>query len=385
MATRPSAIQVPLRRDGGFGAAIARTIGALDHVLTLVVVALVGYGLWIVSEVKADGVSRQALAVAMGVAVAIAILATGAAAVRRVRWPAYGVVLALLLVVAASEAIRGSRRWIDLGFFQLQPSEPAKIVLAVTLAAFLGERARSGLDGRAIWTAIGITAVPAVLVFAQPDFGTSLVFVVSLGAALFFSGARWNVLTALGVVGVSAAVLVLWILPANGVQILKPYQVDRLVGFVDPGADPSGSTYNVNQSITAVGAGGLTGRGSEATQTTQEFLPEHDTDFIFSALAETHGFLGAGLLLVLQALLVWRGLRIIAVARSHFEAVLAGTLVSAYLFQVVVNTGMTMGIAPVVGVPLPFVSYGGSSMVASLALVGMLQAIHARSRLDGRR
>ena len=174
----------------------------------------------------------------------------------------------------------------------------------------------------------------------------------------------------------------LWLLPANGLTVLKPYQEDRLLGFLDPSSDPAGSTYNVNQSITAVGAGGLTGRGTEqASQTTGFYLPEHATDFVFSSLAEQRGFLGAGLLLLLYGLLVWRGARIVGLAPSLFQMALAGAIVAVFFFQIVVNVGMTMGIAPVVGIPLPFFSYGGSSMLASLAMVGVLLAIHARGRL----
>jgi rod shape determining protein RodA len=365
---------------------VAQIVANLDLVLLAAVVALVGYGLWIVDTVtEVDGgglAARQGVAVALGTMAAVAIVWAGAEILGRLRWLLYGATVLLLVVVVASPAIRGSSRWIDLGFFQLQPSEPGKIALAVVLAWLLASRAREGaLSGSAALVALGATAVPAVLVFAQPDFGTSLVFAVTLGAALFFAGASWGVLTAFGSAAASLSVTVLWILPANGVQVLRPYQLDRLVGFIDPDADPSGATYNVNQSVTAVGAGGLTGRGSDATQTGLSFLPEHQTDFIFSALAEQRGFAGAALLLALLAIVVWRGIRIVAIAPSLFQATLAGSLVAAFTFQVVVNTGMTMGIAPVVGIPLPFVSYGGSSMVASLVVVGILQAIHVRGRL----
>jgi rod shape determining protein RodA len=168
--------------------------------------------------------------------------------------------------------------------------------------------------------------------------------------------------------------------------VLEPYQVDRLVGFVDPDADPSGTTYNVNQSITAVGSGGLDGRGvAGATQTNLNYLPEHATDFIFSSLAEQRGFLGASLLLLLYALIVWRGVKIVAIAPSLFTSVVAASLVFAFLFQVFVNVGMTIGIAPITGIPLPFVSAGGSSLITTMIMIGLLEAIHVRGRLAGRR
>ena len=167
--------------------------------------------------------------------------------------------------------------------------------------------------------------------------------------------------------------------------MLEDYQVQRLVGFVHPDSDPSGSTYNVHQSITAVGSGGLDGRGvSGATQTRLNYLPEHATDFIFSSLAETRGFLGVSILLLLYALIVWRGIKIVAIAPSLFAATVAGTVVITFLFQVFVNVGMTVGIAPITGIPLPLVSAGGSSLITTMIMVGLLEAIHVRGRLGSR-
>ena len=165
-----------------------------------------------------------------------------------------------------------------------------------------------------------------------------------------------------------------------GLEILKPYQRDRLIGFVDPTSDPAGSTYNITQSITAVGAGGVDGRGVQgATQTSLNYLPEHDTDFVFASLAEQRGFVGAAILLLLYLLVVWRGLRIMASARDAFCAIAAGGIVFMFIFQIFVNVGMTIGIAPITGIPLPFLSVGGSSMVTNLLAMGILQAIHIRS------
>jgi rod shape determining protein RodA len=167
--------------------------------------------------------------------------------------------------------------------------------------------------------------------------------------------------------------------------VLKPYQQDRLTGFTHPDSDPQGATYNINQSITAVGAGGLGGRGpEEATQTAFNYLPEHATDFAFASLAEQRGFLGAAVLLLLYLLVVWRALNVMAVARDLFSAIVAGGIVVAFLFQVFVNVGMTIGIAPVTGIPLPFVSVGGSSLITNLFAMGILQAIHAHG-VGGRR
>jgi rod shape determining protein RodA len=219
------------------------------------------------------------------------------------------------------------------------------------------------------------------LVFLQPDFGTALVYGAALVGVLFVAGARWTHLAVVGAAAVVGTLLVLWILPGAGVHVLKSYQEQRLVGFTNPSKDPSGATYNVNQSIISVGAGGLRGRGvAGATQTSLDYLPEHATDFVFASLAEQRGFVGTAILLLLYLLVVWRGLRIVTIARDGFSSIAAGGIVVAFLFQVFVNVGMTMGIAPITGIPLPFVSVGGSSMIANLAAVGVLLGINARSR-----
>jgi rod shape determining protein RodA len=296
----------------------------------------------------------------------------------------YGMTLGLMLVVfVAAETIRGSKRWLDLGVIQFQPSELGKVLFVLAIAGFLVERAGRVTRWRTIVSALGLGAVPIVLVFLQPDLGTALVYGMSLLAVLFFVGVRWRQLLVLGVLAVFAIASVLWLLPAAGVQVLKPYQTARLT--LNPDSDPGGLTYNLDQSITAVGSGGLTGRGLvEASQTRLDYLPEHATDFAFASLAEQRGFVGCAILLLLYLLVVWRGLRVLTVAGDLYGAVVAGGLVFGFLFQVFVNVGMTMGVAPVTGIPLPFVTVGGSSMVANLLLIGVLQSIHARGRLAER-
>jgi len=232
---------------------------------------------------------------------------------------------------------------------------------------------------------VGIAVPLVVLVFKEPDFGTSLIYGAIVLGALFIGGTPWRHLAVLAVVASLAAAALLWFLPSAGVEVLEPYQRERLTGFVDPDVDPSGSTYNVTQSITAVGSGGFDGRGvANATQTKFNYLPEHSTDFIFSSLAEQRGFLGVSILLMLYAVVIWRGIKIIAVARDLFSAVIAGTIVFALLIQLFINIGMTIGIAPVTGIPLPLVSYGGSSLLTTLVMVGLLEAVHVRGRLAGR-
>ncbi|MDQ5821994.1 MAG: rod shape-determining protein RodA [Actinomycetota bacterium] len=362
----------------------------LDLVLLGAVGALVAYGLWAIagithSDVTGDSnvfVVRQAVFAAVG-AVALA----GAALVdpdvyRRYHRPIYvGTAALMLFVFLAAPLTRGSRRWIDVGFFRFQPSEFGKLLFVLALAGFLAQNARRLGEVRTTLSTLGLASIPILLVFIQPDFGTALVYTAALAAVLFVGGTRWTHLAVLGAAAVLGAMAILWLLPAAGIHPLKPYQERRIVGFTDPGSDPSDATYNVNQSITAVGAGGVSGRGvANATQTSYNFLPEHATDFVFASFAEQRGFVGASVLLLLYLLVVWRGLRVVALARDSFSAIAAGGIVVAFLFQVFVNVGMTMGVAPITGIPLPFVSVGGSSMIANLTAVGVLLAIHARGR-----
>jgi rod shape determining protein RodA len=369
---------------------LAALVRRLDLVLFLAVAALVGYGLWAVAgitrfDVPGDEdyyVVRQAIAAAIGgVGLVLAILVPPSLYRRHWRYVYGGTIGLMVFVFAFAEAVRGSKRWIELGPFQFQPSEFGKVLFVLAIAGFLVEKQYRVGRLRTVVTAIGLAVVPMVLVFLQPDLGTALVYAAALSAVLFLAGVRW---LHLGLLAALAALLVgsvLWFLPAAGVEVLKPYQTARLTGFANPDADPAGLTYNVNQSITAVGAGGLEGRGVvEASQTRFDYLPEHATDFVFASFAEQRGFFGASILLLLYLLVVWRGLRVVTVAGDLYGAVVAGGIVFAFLFQVFVNVGMTMGIAPVTGIPLPFVTVGGSSMVANLVAVGILQAIHARGR-----
>ena len=364
----------------------------LDWVLLAAAFALVGYGLWVISgitrfDVPGDEsyyVVRQGIAAGIGIACLVAAAVLPIDLARRHWQLVYGVTLALMIVVfAAAETIRGSKRWIDFGFIQFQPSELGKVLFVLAIAGFLVERVGRVTRWRTVFSAIGLGTPPILLVFLQPDLGTALVYGAALFAVLLFVGVRWRQLITLVAIGVIGIASVLWLLPGAGIQVLKPYQAARLT--LDPGADPSGITYNLNQSITAVGSGGLTGRGVvEASQTRLDYLPEHATDFAFASLAEQRGFVGSTILLLLYLLVVWRGLRVVTVAGDLYGAVVAGGLVFAFLFQIFVNVGMTMGVAPVTGIPLPFVTVGGSSMVANLVLIGVLQGIHARGELAGR-
>jgi rod shape determining protein RodA len=356
----------------------------LDWVLMAATAALLAYCLWAIDGITSttgSQTSRQLTYAVGGFAVFLVALAIDPDVDRRFKKALYVGTLALMaFVLVGGTVVRGSRRWIDLGFFQLQPSEFGKVLFTLFLAGFLADRGRRVGELGTVLAAVGLALVPIVLVERQPDLGTALVYGAALAAVLFVAGARWLHLGILATATVLLATFVLWGGPAMGVDVLKQYQRDRLVGFLDPTTDPSGSTYNITQSITAVGAGGVRGRGVEgATQTSLNYLPEHDTDFVFASLAEQRGFVGAAVLLLLYLVVVWRGLRIMASARDAFCAIAAGGIVFAFIFQVFVNVGMTIGIAPITGIPLPFLSVGGSSMVTNFLALGILQAIHARS------
>jgi rod shape determining protein RodA len=370
-------------------AGVAAFVRRLDWLLIGSVALLVGYGLWAIADITRHDVEgnahyyvmRQAVYAAIGVIGLVLAVLINPDLYRR-RWRLiFGGTSFLIAIVLLTGPIRGSKRWLDVGFFRFQPSEFGKVLFVLALAGFLAERARRLNELRTTLGVVGLALVPIFLVFLQPDFGSALVYCAAVGAVLVVAGTPWTHLGALAAGAVAIAVLVLGVMPAAGVPVLKHYQEQRLTGFLNPTSDPSGTTYNITQSKNAIGAGQLRGRGpNNATQTTLNFLPEHHTDFVFASLAEERGFFGGGLLLMLYLLVVWRGLRIVTLARDPFSAIVAGGLVVALLFQVFVNVGMTMGIAPITGIPLPFVSVGGSSMIANLCAMGVLLAIHARGR-----
>jgi rod shape determining protein RodA len=300
---------------------------------------------------------------------------------RELKYAVYGLMIgSILLVFALATATRGSQRWIELPFFRFQPSELGKLLLVLALSAFVVDRMRRfDRETTARVTIAGL--IPAMLVMAQPDLGTSLVYVVGTLAVLFVAGAPWRHFAALGTLGAVAVVLALVALPAVGVQVLEPYQVDRLTSFLHPSASPGEEGYQQLQSKIAIGSGEKTGRGVDnATQTSLNFLPEHHTDFIFAVIGETWGFAGAALVLSLYALLIWRGLRILTLAKNLYGALIAGGITVMLLFQIFVNVGMTVGIMPITGVPAPLLSFGGSSMLVTFLALGLLQSIHAQAR-----
>ena len=387
--SRQARVRSRARRAEAEAASLARRI---DWLLVGSTATLVAYGLRAIDGITRHDVAgnphyfvvRQGIFAGVGLVALLVSAAIDTDLYRRFGRVIFGgTILLMAFIFVAGPVTRGSRRWIDLGFFRFQPSEFGKLLFILFLAGYLADRSRQVTEGdrRTTLKALGLGLVPIGLVFLQPDFGTALVYAAALVGLLFVAGTRWTHLAVVGAAAVVGTLLVLWILPGAGVHVLKSYQEQRLVGFTNPSKDPSGATYNVNQSIISVGAGGLRGRGvAGATQTSLDYLPEHATDFVFASLAEQRGFVGTAILLLLYLLVVWRGLRIVTIARDGFSSIAAGGIVVAFLFQVFVNVGMTIGIAPITGIPLPFVSVGGSSMIANLAAVGVLLGINARSR-----
>lgn len=291
---------------------------------------------------------------------------------------AYGLSLALLALVPLIGVERnGSQRWIDLGPMDLQPSELMKIAVVLLLAAYYDWLPLKKVSNP-IWIAIPLIfiAVPAFLVLQQPDLGTTLLLVAGGGAVIFLAGVHWayfaTVIT--GVVGLVSAV---FYSRGTGWQLLKDYQYARIDTFLDPARDPLGAGYHITQAKIALGSGGLTGRGyMQGTQSRLNFLPEKHTDFIFTTLAEEFGFLGAFTLLVLYALILIFCISSAVTNKDRFASLLTmGVAITFFLFFAV-NMAMVMGLAPVVGVPLPLVSYGGSAMLVLMAAFGLVQSAH---------
>jgi rod shape determining protein RodA len=360
----------------------------LDYILIAAALGLIAYGvtmIYFATRHDIDGrplyfVTQQLVAVVVGVVAAAVVSLLDYEIYRRFQWLMYAfAVFILLMVLPFGQVVHGARRWIDLGFQSFQPSALALLLLALSIGAYLADRMDMLGSRRVTLVALAMVAVPAFLVYQEPDFGSAMVMVALTLAMLYFYGTRWTHFAVLAASGVAALVVALAVLPLAGVHLIQQYQIDRLFVFMNPGHDPSVSGYNVIQSMIAVGSGALTGRGDMATQTALDFLPEHHTDFIFAVISERNGFLGALLLIALYGVVIWRCLRIATLSRDMYGSILAGGIGVMFLFQVFVNMGMTIGIMPVTGIPLPFVSYGGTAMIAFLMFVGLLEAIHLRA------
>jgi len=282
-------------------------------------------------------------------------------------------ILLLIAVLVVGEIGKGAQRWLDLGFFRFQPSEMIKITTPMMLAWYLSKH-HFELKWKELLIAAGLILTPTLLIAKQPDLGTSLLVASSGGAVLFFAGLSWRFIAAIGTL-IAAFIPVLWF------YLMHDYQRGRVLTLFNPEADPMGRGYHIIQSKIAIGSGGFSGKGwLGSTQSQLNYLPESSTDFIFAVFAEEFGLIGCLGLLALYLLIIGRGLYIAVQAQNTYSRLLAGSLTFTFFVYVFVNIGMVIGILPVVGVPLPLISYGGTSMVTLLSSFGILMSIHTHKK-----
>jgi rod shape determining protein RodA len=358
---------------------IAHRLRRSDLLLFLAALALGGIGVLAIYTAEAD--YRQLYAVNQATGLAVGFVGAVVLALLDYRWLGqhlrlvYGAIIVMLVaVLLMGLTVNGSQSWISIGPVEVQPSEFAKPLAIVVLAGYVAEN--SFAYNMTFLKAMGIMAVPILLVLAQPDLGTAMVFAAIFVAVVYVGGARWHQLAALfltGCVGVYLAIKF---------HILEDYQIARLTSFLDPQSDPQVS-YQVENSKMAIGSGGLTGKGINSSGTLGDlgYLPEDRTDFIFSNLAEKVGFVGAMLVLVMFFVLVWRVLHAASISRDRFGVLIAVGVATMLTFHALINVGMAMGMMPVTGLPLPFVSYGRSNLLVSMMSVGLVQSIVIQARL----
>jgi rod shape determining protein RodA len=358
-----------------------------DPVLALAVLGICACSLITLNTVSERGLpdqfymKRQGIYFFAGILLATLISRADYSRLRELKYGVYAFVIVSVLAVKflGSDAL-GARRAIQLPFFSFQASELGKVLMVVALAGFLVDRSRALQRASTTIRTLALALVPAGLVMVQPDLGSSMVYGAIVLALLFVGGIPGRFFAAMGVVFAIAVTGVVVVAPAAGVEVLHSYQTNRLTAFLHPNENTNKIAYQQNQSRVAIGSGEKTGRGDRATQTSYNFLPEHHTDFIFSVVGERWGFMGAALVLSLYSLLIWRGLRALTMAKNLYGALLAGGITAMMLFQVFINVGMTVGIMPITGIPLPLMSYGGSSVITTFLAIGLLLSVHAQGR-----
>lgn len=361
----------------------------LDPLLTL---AVIGLGIcsvltlksatsWMIPGDPSYFFKRQVIYLVIGVLAMVGVSRIDYGWLRRFQRPIYAaLILSILAVLALGSEAQGSTRSISLPGFSFQSSEIGKLLLIVFLAGFIVDRARRLRDRDTTIKALALALVPTILVFKEPDIGSGLVFIAIALTILFVAGVPWKHIAAIVALGVIALTIVLAVAPALGVHLLQKYEMERLTGFLNPSAHVENKlVYQELQSKIAIGAGRQTGMAHVGSS---EFglVPERETDFIFASLSVERGFVGAALVLSLYALMVWRGLRILTMAKDLYGSLIAGGVVAMLMFQVFVNVGVTIGILPVTGITLPLMSYGGSSVLSTMLAIGLLQSVYLRAR-----
>ena len=364
----------------------ARDTGNFDFVILLVALGLTGFGMVLiysgsltssggVQESLSGPVGRQLVFGAVGLAAFFAVsrvdyrfLAQGSIGLY------LGLIAALLFVLTIGTQAFGSRRWIDIGGTQVQPSEIGKIIVILVLAKYLSDQGERVKELRVFLISLALAAIPALLVFAEPDLGSAVIFLLIWFGMVVMAGCDPRHI--LGAIG-----MVIAMLPFALIAVVTDYQRERVSTFLDPTQDPLGSGFNILQAEISIGSGGLLGKGlTHGTQTQLDYLRTQTTDYIFSVLGEELGFIGALLLFGLFIVLLWRGLRAAALCRDDFGRSIAVGVVIFILFQVFINVGVNIRLFPVTGIPLPFISQGGSSLVTVFIAIGLIESVLIRHR-----
>jgi rod shape determining protein RodA len=352
------------------------TAGTFDWSLFVIPLVLVSVGIATIFSISLPGERNlalpQAIFAVIGVVSMLLLTFLDYRALKPLAPYLYGGTLLLLVLVLFVGSVQfGAQRWIDIGIFQIQPSELMKPILVIFLAKLLADK--SDVSWQRLIFILALTGIPILLVMRQPDAGSAILLGLALLPILFLSNLRrdqWSALIFMFLVSVP----LFW-------GVLAPYQKQRLLTFINPRSDPFGAGYNVLQAQIAVGAGGLFGRGfGQGSQSTLQFLPVPHTDFIFAGVAEATGFVGSMVLILLFAFLIYRVIKLVWLSQDRFGSMLAAGLGSLLLFSVFINIGMNLGLAPVTGIPLPFVSYGGSALITNFAILGILQSIYLRHK-----
>jgi rod shape determining protein RodA len=375
-------IATPIQPADEQAAPRTRTLPLIDPMLLLAAAGLVACSMVTLNNAVGRSVAeRQGIYGAIGILLALVLSRFDYSRLREFKYGLFGLMVLLNLAVYAMPPIQGARRWIPLPFIQFQSSEFGKVLIILALAGFAVDRSRQLHEWRTTARVMLLALLAALLVIPQPDLGTGMVYVAMGFSILFFVGTSFKQIGALIAMFAVSIAIVLAGAPAVGVHVLKPYQVQRLTGFLNPSHNSNSQTYQITESLIAIGSGQKSGRGKLATQTKLNFLPANDTDFVFAAVGESYGFVGAAVVLSLYALLIWRTLRILTMSKNLFGTLIAAGVLAMFMFQIFVNVGMTIGIMPITGVPLPLVSYGGSSVIVTFLSIGLLQSIYVQARL----
>ena len=367
----------------------SKYLSKMDFSMLIVVAMIIALGLVVLDSASAlkatNYVAKQLLFVGVGAVSVFLFASFDYSVLKKYMKELYAISMVLLVAVLIIGVERGGARgWFAIGSFTLQPAEFCKVLLILSYAQFLSYRRERLQTFQDLIPCFFFMVPPVLLLLMQPDLGSAMVYIFVMVGMLFIAGANRKILFGLfggGTIALIVYLLGVWKL--NWWCPLKTYQLNRFLVLFDPTLDPQGAGYNVLQSKIAIGNGGLLGEGLYmGSQSTGAFMPEQWTDFIFAVMAEELGFIGAAALLLMYAFLLYRGLRTVSLAKDLYGSLVAAGIVSMYLFHILENAGMTMGLMPVTGIPLPFVSYGGSSMLTNLAGIAILQNIYIhRERL----